>query len=144
MSESPALPCSTGATTDAPNSTFTFVAKEATDVRGSVISVRAFILEDVREADILLKSYGHDCDRITHNELLSASGTEYTGKLLKGDYDLLWISSPHDWHTRTPSKKTTTHLQRIHNWLEKALALGMIFVLFGPPGFLWKVPTIKR
>ena len=98
----------------------------------------------MREADILLRSYGHDCDRITHNELMSSSGTEYTGKLLKGDYGLLWISSPHDWHTRTPSKKTTTHWQRIHNWLEKAMALGMIFVLFGPPGFLWKVSNIKE
>ena len=59
-------------------------------------SVLALILEDLHEADILLRSYGHDCDRITHNDLMSSSGTEYTGKLLKGGYDLLWISSPHD------------------------------------------------
>ena len=74
--------------------------------------VRAPILEDVREADILLKSYGHDCDRITHNELLASSGTEYTGKLLKGDYDLLWISSPHNWETVQENSNTlATHSQ---------------------------------
>ena len=107
-------------------------------------SVRAIILDDVREADILLKLYGHDCDRITHNELMSSPGIEYTGKLLKGDDDLLWISNPHDWHIRKPSKKTATHWQRIHNWLEKALTLGMVFVPLGPPGYIWKVPNIQE
>ena len=34
--------------------------------------------------------------------------------------------------------------QRLQNWLEKALTLGIIFVLFGPPGFLWKVPNIQE
>ena len=102
-------------------------------MRGNVNSVRSLIVEDIREADILLRSYGCACDRITHTELLSSSGTEYTGKLLRGDCDLLWISSPHDWHTRTVSKKTNTHWQRIQNWLEKAMLFGMIFVLFGPP-----------
>ena len=63
----------------------TFVAKEATDVYGNVNSVRALVIEDIREADVLLRSYGHDCDCITHNELLSSSGTECTGKVFKGD-----------------------------------------------------------
>mgnify|MGYP001420148067 CR=1 FL=1 len=113
-------------------------------MRGNVNSVRSLIVEDIREADILLRSYGCACDRITHNELLSSSGTVHTGKLLRGDYDLLWISSPHDWHARKESKKTTTHWQRIQNWLEKAMLLGMVFVLFGPPGYLWKVPNIQE
>ncbi len=76
----------------------------------------ALIIEDTRESEI--------------EELLSLAGTEYTGKLIKGDYSLLWISTPNDW-------------QRLLKWIRKALQLGILVILFGPPGFLWKVPNIK-
>ena len=76
--------------------------------------------------------------------MLSSTGTEYTGKLLKGDYSLLWISTPSDWHVRIPAVKLNAHWQRINHWIRKAIALGLLLVIFGPPGFLWKMPNIKE
>jgi len=104
----------------------------------------ALVVEDIREADVALRECGYTCERLTHNELLSSAGTEYTGKLLKGDYSLLWISTPNDWHARIPTAKTTTHWQRVSHWIKKAHALGILLVLFGPPGFLWKLPNIRE
>ena len=118
------------------------------EVPGNAPSGKALIVEDVRAAEIELKKRGYECDRITHNELLSSAGTEYTGRLLRGDYVLLWISTPSDWHVRTPTfigiKKATTHWQRVHHWIQKAVVLGLLLVLYGPPGFLWKMPNIKE
>ncbi len=70
--------------------------------------------------------------------MLSSTGTEYTGKLLKGDYSLLWISTPSDWHVRIPTVKLNAHWQWINHWIRKAIALGLLLVIFGPPGFLLK------
>ena len=55
---------------------------------------RTLIVEDLREACSVLKVHGHDCDRITHNELMASPGEEYLGKLLRGEYGLLWIAAP--------------------------------------------------
>ena len=52
-------------------------------------SQKALIVEDLREADIELKRRGCSCDRITHNEFMTTAGSEYTGRLLKGDYSVL-------------------------------------------------------
>ena len=112
------------------------------EAHGNLHSRKALIVEDIREAEIELKEKGYECDRITHNELLSSSGAEYTGKLLKGDYSLLWISTPNDWYVR--AKKTTSHWQRLHHWIQKAMLLGILLILFGPPGFFWKVPNVKE
>ena len=103
---------------------------------GHVHSNRALVVEDIRAAELHLKTKGYECDRITHNEFLSSAGTEYTGKLLSGLYSLLWIATPSDWHVRTTTKKTATHWQTIQRWLIKASMLGMLTVVFGPPGFL--------
>ena len=105
---------------------------------------KALIVEDIREAEIELRSRGYDCDRITHTELLSSAGTVYTGKLLKGDYSLLWMSTPNNWHARIPTKKATAHWQRMQHWIQKAVVLGIILIVFGPPGFLWKMPNIQE
>ena len=113
-------------------------------LHGDVHPGRALIVEDVRVAEVELRKQGYECDRLTHNELLSSSGAEYTGKLLKGEYNLLWICTPDDWHVRTSAKKSTTHWQRIQNWIQKAMLLGIMLVVFGPPGFLWKMPNIKE
>ena len=104
------------------------------DVHGRVHSGRVLILEDISEATVQLREKGYECD-LTHSELLSSSGTEHTGKVFKGDYSLLWIRSPDDWHVRTVIKKTTAHWQRIRHWVQKSVVLGMILILFGPLGF---------
>ena len=95
-------------------------------VHGNVTPIRALVVEDIRAAEIELRQRGHQCDRLTHNELLSSSGTEYTGKLLRGEYSMLWISTPNDWHARIPTKKATAHWQRILHWIQKAINLRII------------------
>ena len=97
---------------------------------------KALIVEDVRQADIAFKEYGMMSERITHHEVMSSAGTEHTGKLLKGDYTMLWISTPCDYAARLPTAKQTSHWQRIQNWINKACMLGMVVVMFGQPGFL--------
>ena len=115
------------------------------DVHGNTHSTvigKALIVEDIREAEIQLRERGYECDRITHNELLSSAGATYTGKLIKGDYKLLWISTPQDWQARATMKnKQWIH---VHQWMKKALMLGMTMRVFGPPGLLWKVPNIQE
>ena len=57
---------------------------------------------------------------------------------------MLWISTPNDWHVRTSTTKTTAHWQRIQHWIKKAVLLGVILVVYGPPGFLWNIPDLKE
>jgi len=103
---------------------------------------RALVIEDVRAADIALQECGLTTDRITHNELISSAGDEYTGKIMHGNYDLLWITTPSDWFVRAANAKTGAHWKRVHNLICKSMLLGMLFVLFGPPGYMWKVPNL--
>ena len=104
----------------------------------------ALVIEDMREACIELRLHVYTCDRITHNELMASTGQEYTGNLIKGDYNLLWIATPSDWYVRTPDKRANPHWQRIQTWLRTATKLGMQVVMFGPPGFQWKIPSINE
>eukprot|EP00974_Lingulodinium_polyedra_P082507 7988833-Lingulodinium_polyedra.AAC.1 len=36
---------------------------------------------------------------------MASIGQEYTASLLKGEYSILWNSTPSDWYVRTPGKK---------------------------------------
>ena len=114
--------------------------------RGNVIAEakRALIIEDVREAADYLRDCNYICDRITHAELMSSGGESYLGKLINGDYKLLWIATPIDWAIRLPDKRSTAHFQRIQNWMKKACNLQVAFVLMGPPGYLWKIPNVAE
>ena len=66
---------------------------------------KALVIEDVREACIELRKMNYECDRLTHNELMSHAGEEYTNKMIQQQYSLLWISTPADWYVRTPGQK---------------------------------------
>ena len=87
----------------------------AGDVHGNVHSsahkAQALVIEDIGEASQELVRHGYECQRITHNELMSLVGEEYTGRLLRGEYALLWISTPADWYIRTPNKRSNPHWQ---------------------------------
>ena len=85
----------------------------------------ALVIEDVREACVELRERGYECDRIIHNELMTSAGEEYTGKLQKGDYVLVWISTLADWYVRTPGKRSNPHWQRLQNWMQKACKLNV-------------------
>ena len=109
---------------------------------------RAFIIEDTREACADLRRRRYICDRITHNELMTHTGTAYLGNIMHGDYNLIWISTPADWYVRTPGKRMGPHWERVRMMLTKARALKMHIIVFGPlaiSGFLprseiwWKI-----
>ena len=101
-------------------------------------------MEDVRQADMVLKEKSYECDRLTHNEVMSSAGTEHTGKILNGEYSALWISTPNDYHVRVSSEKRTSHWQRIQLWIHRACILGLLVIMYGPPGFLWKLSAIQE
>eukprot|EP00959_Pyramimonas_sp_CCMP1952_P298831 6250591-Pyramimonas_sp.AAC.1 len=64
---------------------------------------------------------------------MTSTGTQCLGALLAGDYQLLWVATPADWHVRLAGKRAGPHYQRIQNLLSKARALRMTIVLVGPP-----------
>ena len=99
-------------------------------------------MEDIREACTILKDLGYDVERITHCELMSSANDYYLRKL--STYNLLWISTPTDWYIRSPNNRTQAHWQRLRNWMTKACDLQITFIMFGPPGFPWKIPNIKE
>jgi hypothetical protein len=105
---------------------------------------KALVVEDLREACIVLKDHGYECERLTHNELMASSGEEYLGKLLSGEYSMLWIATPADWYVRTPGKRAGPHWKRVLNWMQRAANLKMQLVVYGPPGSLWKMDNFRE
>ena len=95
---------------------------------------RALVIEDVREATMLLRSMGYEVDRITHAELMSHLGERYAGNLKHLRYHILWISTPADWYVRTPGKRSGPHWQRLMSWLTTATNMKIPVVMFGPLG----------
>ena len=98
----------------------------------------ALVIEGIGEASQELRRCGYECDRITHNELMSLVGEEYIGKLLRGDYSLMWMSTPADWYVRTPGKRANPHWQRLQNWIQRSIKLNMKLIVFAPPPRLSK------
>ena len=95
---------------------------------------KALVVEDVRLAEIDLVRHGYECTRITHDEAIGTAGTTSTSKLLKGDFNVLWISTPNDWRVRT--RKASALIAQHSGWMQKAVLLGLIVILFGTTGFL--------
>ena len=105
---------------------------------------KALVIEDLREADEELESRNYDVTRITHNELMASAGETYNARLPRGEYDLLWISTPGDHYVRTPGKRCNPHWQRIQTWMKRAADRQIHIVVYGPPGFLWKLPNFRE
>eukprot|EP00959_Pyramimonas_sp_CCMP1952_P201011 4203971-Pyramimonas_sp.AAC.1 len=74
----------------------------------------------MRTACSELRARGYMCDRITHAEVMTSTGTQYLGALLSGDYQLLWVATPADWRVWLPGKRAGLHCQRIQNLMVKA------------------------
>ena len=91
----------------------------------------------------ILRLYGYQCDRLSHNELMMSVGSIHTGNLISGKYKLLWISTPADWYVRLPHKRAGPHWQKIRDLMHKAKELKMDIILFGPPGYLWKLAPVR-
>ena len=67
---------------------------------------KVLVVEDVRLAEKEFVRHGYECIRITHDEVTGTAGTDSTSKLLKGDFNVLWISTPSDWRVRTRKAST--------------------------------------
>eukprot|EP00959_Pyramimonas_sp_CCMP1952_P178071 3722043-Pyramimonas_sp.AAC.1 len=50
---------------------------------------------------------------------MATVGTDYLSAVISGDYNLIWISTPGDWKLR------------------------MKLIMFGPPGYVWKLPPVR-
>ena len=105
---------------------------------------RALVVEDLREACEELRARGYQCDRLTHNELMSTTGELYSGRLADGEYDLVWLSTPADWYVRTPGRRGGPHWRRLAAWLMKAARTRVPVALWGPPGHPWTVPAVQE
>ena len=101
------------------------------------------MIEDIQEASAILKEYGYQCIRITYGELMSCPGEEYLRRLLSGQYQMLWISTPVDWYVKPRERRTQPLYERIANWMTRATNLDMQPVVYGPPGAVWKQQKIK-
>ena len=135
------------ADTRAPNNRKSAAAKRAIPSVPSAAVTRAstanvLIVDDSKMTEDALRPT-FNCDRISHMELITSSGTEYTGKILRGDFHLLWIVSPLNWYARIPTQKSLSHWQRVILWITKMHAMNRPFVIFGPPGFLWKISQMQ-
>eukprot|EP00959_Pyramimonas_sp_CCMP1952_P050412 1053423-Pyramimonas_sp.AAC.1 len=97
----------------------------------------------IRTAFAELRARGYMCDRITHIEVMTSTGTQYLGALLSGDYQLSWAATPADWCVRLPGKRAGPHDQRIQDLMIQARALRMCIVFVGPPGYFWKEGLIR-
>ena len=75
---------------------------------------KALVVEDVRLREKELVRDGYECSRITHGEATGNAGTESTSKLFKGDYNILWISTPNDWRVRT--RKAIPLCSQLASW----------------------------
>ena len=104
----------------------------------------AIIIEDLRGAAEELKCRRYDVERITHNELMASTGEVYNARLSRGDYDLLWIATPGDWYVRTPDNRCNPHWQRILTGMKKTADRQMHILIYGPPGFLRKLPNFRE
>ena len=136
--------------TNKTNTTNDDTTKQSTDTTNTTLTnnttkqPKALVVEDVREACVALRAHNYDCDRITHAEVLSHTGESYFRDILEKNYDLLWISTPSDWHVRTPTKKTKTYWKRLQTWITKAVKRNIKTVVYGPPGYFWKIPNIEE
>ena len=54
--------------------------------RGDTIDKKksALVIEDIRMACAILRLYGYQCDRLSHNELMMSVGSIHTGNLISG------------------------------------------------------------
>eukprot|EP00959_Pyramimonas_sp_CCMP1952_P151290 3165655-Pyramimonas_sp.AAC.1 len=74
---------------------------------------------------------------------MTTVGTDYLGVVISGDYTLIWIRTPGDWHVRTPEKRVAPHWSRSQNLLMKAREIRMKIRMFGPPGYIWKLSPLR-
>ena len=102
---------------------------------------KVLIVEDVRSAETILKARNYECERVTHNEAHSWNH-EITRKISERVYSMMWISTPADWHCR--HRKATAKMSILAKWMKLAAAAGTLLIVFGLPGYFWKIPEIDE
>ena len=109
--------------------------------QGKAHGQKALVIEDVRSAEKHFRKHGVECDRLTHTEALSGNH-EITKKLKDMEYNVLWISTPEDWHCR--HQKAVPKMRNLVKWITLAITSNMLVMLFGIPGYFWKLAEIKE
>ena len=104
-------------------------------------NVNLSLVEDVRSAETILKARNYECERLTHNEAHSWNH-EITRKISDKAYSMMWISTPADWHCR--HRKATAKMSTLAKWMKLAAAAGTLLIVFGLPGYFWKIPEIDE
>ena len=118
-----------------PNTGMAGTTARRVEARSGAFHSKACIIEDIRAASAELRSGGYLRDRIAHNEMMTSTGTQYLGSLLAGEYQMIWVATPTDWHVRLPGKRTGPHYDRNRNLMAKARAPRMRIVVMGPPSY---------
>ena len=73
---------------------------------------------------------------------MASQGEIYNTRLLSGEYDLLWVTTPADWFVRTPGKRENPHWRRILDWMKRAAGRLMKIIIYGPPcTHIWRIPN---
>ena len=111
----------------------------------SVHEIQVLIIEDVRETSACLTAAGNTNHRLSHYELMTGVGQEYFNKLYYKEYNVLWISLPHNYYNRTPPpiespcrKRWANHWTKLQHWVRTANKIRTPIFLFGQPGVSWK------
>ena len=107
--------------------------------------IQVLVVEDVRETSAHLTSEGIMNHRLSHYELMTSVGQEYFNKLYYKEYNVLWISLPHNYYNRTPPpvesplrKRWANHGSKLQHWVQAAHKTRTPVFLFGQPGVSWK------
>ena len=107
--------------------------------------IQVLIIEDVRETSACLTAAGNDNHRLSHYELMTSAGQECFNKLYYKEYNVLWISLPHNYYNRTPPpvesplrKRWANHWSKLQHWVQTANKIRTPVFLFGQPGVSWK------
>ena len=96
----------------------------------------ALIIEDTRLVEPELQKCGYRPIRLTHAEMISASGSRARQQLAQGKIALLWITVSKG---KPQSKKFNRHWQTTVDWIHKASAVNTEIHYFGPPTNIWDI-----
>ena len=87
------------------------------------------VVEDVREATGVLTDNGYDVTRLTYAEVMSTGGDEIVGRLITGEFGLLWCQTRAVWFVRPPNKRAGVLYKRIGSWIKRVAATKMPIVV---------------
>ena len=83
-------------------------------------SKRVLVLEDVHETTDVLMENGYAVTRITYAELMSSNGDDILGRLITGEFSIVWCQTPIDWYVKPRERRTDVLYKRVAAWITRA------------------------